>query len=89
MITLRLIRCEEMKNTNANIFKKSFRIYNKFLLVSFIKIIYPMFKVLGISIYPPYNKINNFEYIYSNETRRLVFNVKEKQITDFEVVPKW
>jgi len=68
-----------MENNNTNIFKKIFRISNKFLLVLFIKIVYPLFKLLGISINPPFNKVNNFEYIYSNETRRLVFDLKKKE----------
>ena len=62
-----------------NKIKKVFRILSKFLLILFTKIIQPLFRMLDISIYPPYSKINDFDYIYSSETRRLVFNLKKKE----------
>nr|ABZ06147.1 hypothetical protein ALOHA_HF4000005K23ctg1g34 [uncultured marine microorganism HF4000_005K23] len=69
-----------MKNTLLlNKIKKSYRIFSKFFLILFIKIIYPLFRILGIKISPPYNKVSNLDYIYSPETRRLVFNMKKKE----------
>ena len=69
-----------MENTLLlNKIKKSYRIFSKFFLIIFIKTIYPLFRILGIKISPPYNKVNNLDYIYSPETRRLVFNMKKKE----------
>jgi len=68
-----------MTDIKVNKVKKIFRIFNKILLVLFIKTIYPLFKILGIEISPPYNRINNLDFIYSPETRRVVFNVKKKE----------
>ena len=67
-----------MINNKTNIFKKIYRIFSKFLLISFIKILSPVLNVFGLTISPPYNKVNNFEYTFSNETRRLVFDLKKK-----------
>ena len=55
------------------------RIFNKFLLIMLVKIIYPLFRLAGITITPPYNEIHNFKYSYSPETRRLIFNAKQDE----------
>ena len=68
-----------MTNKKINILKKNIRIFNKFLLIILFKIIYPLFRLMGITITPPYNEIRNFKYSYSPETRRLVFNGKQEE----------
>tara|TARA_B100000029_G_scaffold500148_1_gene571448 strand:- start:128 stop:967 length:840 start_codon:yes stop_codon:yes gene_type:complete len=61
----------------TNIFKKIFRIINKFLLIAFAKIIAVPLKFLGIKIIPPYDEIKNFQYHFSEETRRLILKPKK------------
>jgi len=69
-----------MTDIKVNKVKKSFRIFSKFLLILFVKSIYPLFRIMGIKISPPYNKVKNLDFIYSTETRRLVFDIKEKEL---------
>ena len=68
-----------MTNKKINILKKNIRTFNKFLLIMLVKIIYPLFRLMGITITPPYNEIHNFKYSYSPETRRLIFNAKKEE----------
>jgi len=66
-----------MTNNRTNIFKKIYRIIGKFLLIFFTKILSPILSLFELTISPPYNKISNFKYIFSKETRRLVFDLKK------------
>ena len=68
-----------MTDIKVNKIKKSFRIFSKFLLILFAKTIHPLFKIMGIKIIPPYNKVKNLDFVYSPETRRLVFDIKKKE----------
>ncbi len=68
-----------MSNIKVNKFKKAYRIICKYLLIFFIKITEPIYRLLGITINPPYNKVDNFNFTYSNQTRRLVFDIKKKE----------
>ena len=68
-----------MINKKMNIIKKIYRTTNKFLLITLIKIIYPLFKVMGITLSPPYNAVDRFKFDYSYETRRLVFKAKKEK----------
>ena len=68
-----------MSNIKVNKFKKAYRIICKYLLIFFIKITEPIYRLLGITINPPYNKVDNFNFTYSNQTRRLVFAIKKKE----------
>ena len=62
----------------VNIFKKTYRTINKFLLIIFVKIIAQPLKLLGIMIVPSYDKIENFKYDFSPLSRRLIFYPKNK-----------
>ena len=67
-----------MNNIKINIFKKIYRVFSKFLLIFFTKMLSPILRLLGLTINPPYNKVDNFGYIFSKDTRRLVFDLKKK-----------
>jgi len=67
-----------MNNIKINIFRKIYRVFSKFLLIFFTKMLSPILRLLGLTINPPYNKVDNFGYIFSKETRRLVFDLKKK-----------
>jgi len=59
--------------------KKIYRISIKFIIFSIFYIFSPFLKKLGFSIIPDLNKINFFNFNYSTNTRRLVFNTKNKK----------
>ena len=62
--------------SKINIFKKIYRILNKFLLIIFSKVISQFLKPLGLIIVPSYDKIKNFAYYFSPLSRRLIFYPK-------------
>ena len=68
-----------MKKKKVNQFKKIYRIIIKFLLFSIISFISPFLKKLGFSLIPDLSKVNFFNFNYSINTRRLVFNTKNKK----------
>ena len=65
--------------SQVNIFKKTYRIINKFLLIILTKIIAQPLKPLGLMIVPPYDKIKNFKYNFSTLSRRLIFYPKKEE----------
>ena len=65
--------------SQVNIFKKTYRIINKFLLIILAKIIAQPLKPLGLMIVPPYDKIKNFKYNFSTLSRRLIFYPKKEE----------
>ena len=62
-----------------SMFKKIFRITAKFLLFSIFYLISPFIKILKLNLFPDLSKINFFNFSYSNNTRRLVFNTKNEK----------
>ena len=68
-----------MKKKKVNQFKKIYRIIIKFLLFSIISFISPFLKKLGFNLIPNLSKVNFFNFNYSINTRRLVFNTKNKK----------
>ena len=71
-----------MKKKKVNQFKKIYRIIIKFLLFSIISFISPFLKKLGFNLIPDLSKVNFFNFNYSINTRRLVFNTKNKKKFD-------
>ena len=71
-----------MKKKKVNEFKKIYRIIIKFLLFSIISFISPFLKKLGFNLIPDLSKVNFFNFNYSINTRRLVFNTKNKKNFD-------
>ena len=65
--------------SKINIFKKIYRILNKFLLIIFSKVISQFLKPLGLIIVPSYDKIKNFAYYFSPLSRRLIFYPKKNE----------
>tara|TARA_X000000368_G_scaffold151889_1_gene119709 strand:+ start:430 stop:1254 length:825 start_codon:yes stop_codon:yes gene_type:complete len=59
--------------------KKIYRISTKFLYFSFFYFISPFIKIFKLQLYPDLSKINFFNFNYSNNTRRLVFDTKNKK----------
>ncbi len=59
--------------------KKIYRISIKFLYFSFFYFISPFIKIFKLQLYPDLSKINFFNFNYSNNTRRLVFDTKNKK----------
>ena len=68
-----------MKKKKVNQFKKIYWITIKFLLFSIISFILPFLKKLGFNLIPDLSKVNFFNFNYSINTRRLVFNTKNKK----------
>ena len=62
--------------------KKIYRVSSKFIIFSFFYLITPLFKKLAFNITPDLSKINFLNFNYSNNTRRLVFNTKNKKKFD-------
>ena len=59
--------------------KKVYRIGAKFLLFSIFYFISPFLKIFKLDLVPDLSKINFFNFNYSTNTRRLVFNTKNKK----------
>ena len=59
--------------------KKIYRISAKFLLFSIFYFISPFLKIFKLDLFPDLSKINFFNFNYSANTRRLVFNTKNKK----------
>ena len=59
--------------------KKIYRIGAKFLLFSIFYFISPFLKIFKLDLVPDLSKINFFNFNYSTNTRRLVFNTKNKK----------
>ena len=59
--------------------KKIYRIGAKFLLFSIFYFISPFLKIFKLDLVPDLSKINFFNFNYSTNTRRLVFNAKNKK----------
>ena len=60
--------------------KKIYRISSKFIIFFILSIISPILKKIGFNIIPDLSKINFFNFTYSTNTRRLVFNTKNKKL---------
>jgi len=59
--------------------KKIYRISAKFLLFLIFYFISPFLKIFNFNLFPDLGKINFFNFNYSTNTRRLVFNTKNKK----------
>ena len=65
--------------------KKIYRILNKFIQFILIKLISKILKQFKFLIVPQLNNVDIFNFKYSNQTRRLIFN-KEKKIFNSIVI---
>ena len=63
----------------VNQIKKIYRIGTKFLLFAIVNFVSPFLKKIGLNLIPDLSKINFFNFDYSANTRRLVFNTKNKK----------
>ena len=68
-----------MKNKKINQIKKIYRVSGKFLLFCIVNFFSPLLKRFNLNLIPNLSKVNFFNFNYSANTRRLVFNTKNKK----------